>query len=448
MKPPLAGRATQAALILVLLDGPYRAFVARRSVRNPRKDLSQEEGTSNFDEISFYIVYAGPSENPHERYSSFDLLPFYKAASSPKDKHGQGETSSEVNLPEGTIHAPFFPFRLPAKDSGITVKIPRNGNSPTPTSSEETWVVGPLMESHAKLLSQAVEDQWECQGVLSGLPVWAKIGEMMRNETGNLLQPHINTKHILEVLYNREKSPRCQSGSHRCPEWRKKSTNRTQKSSRSTGGNLRYERGLHVTLLSSVENRDDAHDDVFREPPMLPLLAGLVGAGIQLLVVLWMVLWFDSVRCFSPFLFEPSNLELLSMLISRVAFFFVFAGFVSAKIVLEYASATNVQEHALDTFHDELELTSNIETDSTDGLEEGTNDDVIYLSAMMRRAMSWVLTWVPFHQVQQLSPALASQQDYKDVHPSNGRYKFAGSRVQIVEVAWTFVGQGNGVSNI
>ncbi|KAG7351158.1 endomembrane protein 70-domain containing protein [Nitzschia inconspicua] len=449
MKPPLAGRATQAALILVLLDGPYRAFVARRSVHNPRKDLSQEEATSNFDEIPFYIVYAGPSENPHERYSSFDLLPFYKATSSPNDKHGQGATSSEVNLPEGTIHAPFFPFRLPAKVSGINVKIPRNGDSPTPTSSEETWVVGPLLESHAKLLSQAVEDQWECQGVLSGLPVWAKFGEMMRNETGNLLQPHINTKHTLEVLYNRESRrvvkvdliaarngvKKVQTGSSynfsfaitlaeteipwenrwdryhiddypyfeaRPVQWFDNLLTtilvlvlyRTQKSSRSTGGNLRYERGLHVTLLSSVENRDDAHDDVFREPPMLPLLAGLVGAGIQLLVVLWMVLWFDSVRCFSPFLLEPSNLEFLSMLISRVAFFFVFAGFVSAKIVLEYASSTNVQEHVLETFHDELELTSNIETDSTDGLEEGTNDDVIYLSAMMRRAMSWVLTWV------------------------------------------------------
>lgn len=153
------------------------------------------------------------------------------------------------------------------------------------------------------------------------------------------------------------------------------------------------EGGLHVALLPAPESAEDPSNDVFREPPKLPLLAGLVGFGIHLLAAAWMILWFLALKHFSQFLLEPSNLEFLSALVLRLAFF-VFSGFVSSTIVLQYASVSNVQGQVLETFQQELQLVS------TDGLEDGTNDDKIYLTTMLRRSTAWIVALVlGFHVI-------------------------------------------------
>jgi Endomembrane protein 70 len=165
---------------------------------------------------------------------------------------------------------------------------------------------------------------------------------------------------------------------------------------------LRATSGQHseVGLHAAAENAEDPSKDIFREPPKLPLLAGLVGSGIHLLAAAWMILWFLAMKRFSPLLLEPSNLEFLSALVLRLAFFFVFSGFVSSTIVLQYASASNVQGQVLKTFQQELQLVSNIDTDSTDGLEDGTNDDKIYLTTMLRRSTAWIVAMVlGFHVI-------------------------------------------------
>lgn len=83
MKRSAVERISQLILLLVLLEGPYRAFVARRVFQNNPWDNHQnlspkEDDSSTTNDFPFYLVSIGPFGNPHEVYQQFDLLPFYK----------------------------------------------------------------------------------------------------------------------------------------------------------------------------------------------------------------------------------------------------------------------------------------------------------------------------------------------------------------------------------
>jgi hypothetical protein len=195
----------------------------------------------------------------------------------------------------------------------------------------------------------------------------------------------------------------------------------------SGGGSATSEGEMRISLLLIEETREGAYRNIFLEPPRLPLLAGLVGAGVQLLLATWIVVWFVSFRPFSPFLLERTSLEFLSVLISRIALLSLCGCFVSAKIVLLYASSSNVQGQALEAFRDELQLESNIETDSTDGIEDGFNDDAIYVSKMIRCAIAWVGTVVGgFHIfVVTMIAVLVKLKGTVTLHANDGEVLFA-----------------------
>jgi hypothetical protein len=129
---------------------------------------------------------------------------------------------------------------------------------------------------------------------------------------------------------------------------------------------------------------------VYQEPPHLSLLAALVGTGIQLIPVVWLLAWFLAFRPMAPFLLEPVCIAFLTTLMSRIAFSSLFGGFASTKMVLTYASPDAIQESVIDVFQDELKLEANYLSDdnaSNDGIDDDLNDDKIYLERCVRATM-------------------------------------------------------------
>jgi Endomembrane protein 70 len=433
-------RVPQLLLLLILLEGPYRALVARRSFdqRRKRTHLDINASTSNFATFPLYLVSLGPFSNPHEKYDPFDFVPFFKP-------HSNG-TAPTFALPDVNTQAPFFPFRIFARDSGFGLQIPRTVRPPEQTLQVESRTTDPLTEEQAEQLARAVKENWVLEVVLAGLPAWGYIGDVESSLgitiNNDASKPHIFTEVELMVSRNQDNGEITEvrltsyidslqeinvgqsytysmkmSVTETNTSWEDRWLHyyhesygfvgarpvrwfanlltvvicfvifKAQSSSPISRGNLSSE---GISLLPASQLEEDGHKDVLREPPKLALLAGLVGAGIQLLLAAWMITWFLSVKQCYPILSEPTGLEFLSLLVSRLAVFSFFGGSRAAKIVLRYASPANVQEHALETFHDELQLMSNMDSDSTEGLEDGSNDEAVYLSVVMREAVVWV----------------------------------------------------------
>jgi hypothetical protein len=163
---------------------------------------------------------------------------------------------------------------------------------------------------------------------------------------------------------------------------------------------------LNVSLLSPNSHDDDNESTVdyhkqpsssfiFNEPPILPIFAAAIGSGTQLLAVAWLVLWFVSLMPVVSLSVVASDLGFASVVINSLVFYAVIAGFVSAKLVLQYASTTNLQENVFKPYHDELLLETNVDDESTDGVEdEGINDEVIYTYRMIQQSTTMAAGFV------------------------------------------------------